>query len=354
MSPGGGDPLPRPFGYDSHTMEPDKRTFCAQCSVERRRFMGMIAGGLLAAPVAARAQQARNVPRIGLLQGTQNENAVAFVQALRDAGYIDGRSAIIETRIYGAMIERLPEIASELAARKCDVILAAGPYAIRAAARATSTIPIVGIDLESDPVANGWARSLGHPGGNLIGLFLDAPELGGKEIQLLKEAMPGISRVGILWDSSIGDLQFRAAEEAARGAGLTVQSIPIRRADDFTVGLDRAARQHLNGVIVLSSPLILRERAQITGAALKNRLPTISLFTLFVEAGGLMAYGPDLPEMYRRAVTYIDRILKGAKAGDLPIERPSRFRFVINVKTAKALGLTIPPSLLLRADEVIQ
>ena len=184
-------------------------------------------------------------------------------------------------------------------------------------------------------------------------MFLDAPELGGKEIQLLKEAVPGLSRIGILWDSSIGDLQFRATEKVGREAGFIVQSIPIRRVEDAKLGLDRAARQNLNGIIVLSSPLILRDRAHITDAALKNRLPTISLFTLFIEAGGLMAYGPDLPEMYKRAVTYIDKILKGAKAGDLPIERPSRFRFVINLKTAKALGLTIPQTLLQRADQVI-
>ena len=228
---------------------------------------------LALASLAAEAQQAGKVPRIGFLQASQNENAVAFTQALRDAGDVDGHSAILETRIYGQLIERLPEIANELTARKCDVILAAGPYAIRAATRATTTIPVVGIDLESDPVANGWARSLGRPGGNFTGLFLDAPELGGKEIQLLKEAVPGLSRIGILWDSSIGDLQFRATEKVRREAGLIVQSIPIRRVEE---------------------------------------------------------------------------------AGDLPIERPSRFRLVINLKTAKALGLTIPHSLLLRADQVIQ
>jgi ABC-type uncharacterized transport system substrate-binding protein len=318
------------------------------------RLAVVLAVSLALAPLAAEAQQAGKVPRIGFLQPSQSENAVAFTQALRDAGYVDGHSAILETRIYGPLIERLPEIANELAARKCDVILAAGPSAIRAATRATTTIPIVGIDLESDPVANGWARSIGRPAGNLTGLFLDAPELGGKEIQLLKEAVPGLSRIGILWDSSSGDLQFRATEKVGREAGLIVESIPIRRVEDAKLGLDRAAHQHLNGIIVLSSPLILRDRAQITDAALKNRLPTISLFTLFIEAGGLMAYGPDLPEMYKRAVTYIDKILRGAKAGDLPIERPSRFRFVINLKTAKALGLTIPQSVLLRADQVIQ
>jgi putative tryptophan/tyrosine transport system substrate-binding protein len=246
------------------------------------RLIGLVilSLGLALAPLAAEAQQGGKAPRIGFLQGSQNENAVAFTQALRDAGYVDGHSAILETRIYGQLIERLPEIANELVARKCDVIVAAGPYAIRAATRATTTIPVVGIDLESDPVANGWARSLGRPGGNLTGLFLDAPELGGKEVQLLKEAVPGLSRIGILWDSSIGDLQFRATEKVGREAGLVVQSIAIRRVEDAELGLDRAARERLNGIIVLSSPLILRDRAQIIGAALKNGLPTISLFVI--------------------------------------------------------------------------
>ena len=313
-----------------------------------------LALGLLAAPLTAEAQSAEKLPRIGFLQSTRNENLVAFIQALRDAGYVDGRSAVIDTRIYGAMPEQLPELARELVARKCDVILAAGPHAIRAATGATNTIPIVGIDLESDPVANGWAQSLGHPGRNFTGLFLDAPELGGKQIQLLKEAVPKLSRVAVLWDASVGEVQFRATEAAARAVGVTIQSIPFQRLRDFEGGLDRTGRQHLNGIIVLSSPLILRERVQIARVALKNHLPTISLFTLFTESGGLMAYGPDLPEMYKRSVIYVDRILKGTKASDLPIERPSRFRFVINLKTAKALGLTIPGSLLQRADEVIQ
>jgi putative ABC transport system substrate-binding protein len=321
--------------------------------VNRREFVSGVAISLLAAPLAAEAQQAGKVPRIGFLQSTQNENFVAFIQALRDAGYVDGRSAMIETRIYGAMPEKLPELAKELVARKCDVILAAGPQAIRAAIGATNTIPVVGIDLESDPVANGWAQSLGHPGRNFTGLFLDAPELGGKQIQLLKEAVPKLSRVAVLWDSSVGEVQFRATEAAAGAVGVTIQSIPFKRLRDVEDGFD-PARHHLSGIIVLSSPLILRERAQIARLALKNHLPTISLFTLFAESGGLMAYGPDLPEMYKRSVIYVDRILKGTKASDLPIERPSRFRFVINLKTAKALGLKIPPSLLARADEVIQ
>ncbi|HEY3118784.1 MAG TPA: ABC transporter substrate-binding protein, partial [Chloroflexota bacterium] len=194
----------------------------------------------------------------------------------------------------------------------CDVIVAAAPYAIKAALTATSTIPIVGIDLESDPVASGWARSLNRPGGNVTGLFLDLPELGGKQIQLLKEAVPKLSRVAVLWDSTIGDVQFRATEAAARAAGFAVQSLPIQRPRDIKDGLDRAARERSHGVIVLSSPLINEQRSQIASLALKAGLPTISLFTFFPESGTLMAYGPNLQELYRRAPSYVDKILKGA------------------------------------------
>jgi putative tryptophan/tyrosine transport system substrate-binding protein len=310
-------------------------------------------GSLIASP-APQAQQVGKVARIGFLQAVQNENVTAFVQALRDVGYVDGQNVLIEIRIYGARLEQLPTLANELVTLKCDVILAAAPYAIRAATSATSTIPIVGIDLESDPVESGWARSLSHPGGNLTGVFLDLPELAGKQLQLLTEAVPGLSRVGVVWDSTIGDVQFRATEAAARAAGVTLQSLAIQRVEEVKDAFDRAAREGLHGVVILSSPLINAQRSHITSLAVQMRLPTISLFTLFPRSGGLMAYGPNLPDMYKRAVTYIDKILKGTKVTELPIERPSRFEFVVNVKTAEALGLTIPPIVLFQADEVIK
>jgi len=322
--------------------------------IDRRAFIGTVAGAFLAAPLAGEAQAPAKVPTIGFLAGSQNENATAFIQALRDAGYVDGQSVRIERRFYAAQVDQLPTFVNELVALKCDVILATSAYAIRAATTATKTIPVVGIDLESDPVASGWARSLSRPGGNFTGLFLDLPELGGKLIQLLKEVEPGLSRVGAVWDSNVGNVQFRATEAAARVAIVTLQSLPIQRVDDFKDAFGRASRERLNGIIVLSSPLIFRQLSQIATLALTSPLPTISLFTLFSRSGGLMAYGPDFPEMFRRAVTYIDRILKGTKVSELPIERPSRFELVINLKTAKALGLTIPQSLLQRADQVIE
>jgi putative tryptophan/tyrosine transport system substrate-binding protein len=242
----------------------------------------------------------------------------------------------------------------ELVDLKCNVIVAGSRYAFEAAMRATSTTPIVGIDLESDPVASGWAKSLGRPGGNFTGLFLDLPELSGKQIELLKEAVPTLSHLGVLWDSTIGEVQFHATEAAALAAGVTLRSLPIQSPEDFKGAFDRAARERINGVVVLSSPLILGQRLQIAGWAMKARLPTISLFTLFPRSGGLMAYGPNLPDMYKRAATYVDRVLKGTNVADLPIERPTRFELVINLKTAKALDLEVPWTLLMRADEVIE
>ena len=322
--------------------------------MKRREFLTLLGGTVAAWPLIARAQQpAGKVPRIGFLQSFRNENVVAFNQGLREAGYVDGRNALIETRIFETL-DRLPHLAKELVDLKCDVIVAGSRYAFVAAMGATSTTPIVGIDLESDPVASGWAKSLGRPGGNLTGLFLDLPELSGKLIELLKEAVPTLSHLGVLWDSTIGEVQFRATQAAARAAGIKLHSLPIQSPEDFKQAFDRAGWEPIDGVAVLSSPLILEQRSQIAVWAMKARLPTISLFTRFPVSGGLMAYGPNLPDIYKRAANYVDRILKGTKVADLPIERPTRFELVINLKTAKALGLDIPPTLLARADEVIE
>ena len=261
---------------------------------------------------------------------------------------------MIETRIFETTLDRAPDLAKELVDLKCDVILAASQYAFVATMKATTTIPIVGIDLENDPVASGWVKSLARPGGNFTGLFLDLPKLGGKQIELLKEVVPRLSKPGALWDSAIGEAQFRPTQTAAQTAGVTLHSLPIRGPDDFKDAFDRAARVQIDGVVILSSPLILERRSQIVEWAIKARLPTIGLVTLFPSSGGLMAYGPSLPDMYKRAAIYIDRILKGAKAADLPIERPTRFTLVINVNTAKAIGLKVPPIMLTRADEVIR
>jgi putative ABC transport system substrate-binding protein len=321
--------------------------------MKRREFITLL-GGAAAWPLAAHAQQpaGRPLPRIGFLQRFRNENVVAFIQELREAGYVDGESAQIETRIFEAALDRLPELAGELVNLRCNVIFAASRYAYEAALKATSTIPIVGIDLESDPVESGWAKSLGRPGGNLTGVFLDIPELGGKQIELLKEAVPTISRLGVLWDATIGIVQFRATEAAARATGVTLHSLAIRGPADFKEVFESAARERIDGVVILSSPLILEQRAQIVEWAIAARLPTISIVSSV--SGAVMAYGPSLPDIYKRAASYVDQLLKGAKPGDLPIERPTRFALVINLKTAKVLGIEIPPTLLARADEVLE
>jgi putative tryptophan/tyrosine transport system substrate-binding protein len=323
--------------------------------MRRREVITLLGGAAAAWPLAARAQQRTGkIPRVGFLLNVPSELVDTLFRALRDTGYIEGQNIVLETRFAGNMLDRIDQFATELVALHCDLIFAAGPYAIAALTKATSTIPLVAIDLESDPVANRWAASIARPGGNLTGFFLDLPELGGKQIELLKEALPSLSRVAFLWDSTVGLVQFSATEAVARTAGVEPLPLPIQRREDFKAAFDHAASQQAHAVVVLSSPLIVGQRSHIAELAVNARLPTISLFTLFPRSGGLMGYGPNFPDMWKRAATYVDRILRGARAGELPIERPSKFELVINLKTAKALGLDVPPTLLVRADEVIE
>jgi len=323
--------------------------------MRRRECITLLGGLAVAWPLAAHAQQKTDdLPRIGIITGLPNENFEALTEGLREAGYIDGQNVLMERRFHGAALDRIDAFANELVALKCNAIFAGAPYGIQAVLKATNTIPVVGVDLESDPVASGWAQSLARPGGNLTGLFLDLPELGGKQIELLREAVPRLSHLAVLWDATIGMVQFRATELAAGAAKLTLQSLPIRRVEDVKDGFEEATRKRVDGIVVLSSPLILNQRSQIADLALSIRLPTISIFTSFPKVGGLMAYGPNLASMFKQAASYISRILSGAKLSELPIERPSKFELLINLKTAKALGLAVPPSVLARADEVIE
>ncbi|MCP3475524.1 ABC transporter substrate-binding protein [Bradyrhizobium sp. CCGUVB1N3] len=215
-------------------------------------------------------------------------------------------------------------------------------------------IPTVGIDLEDDPLANGWAQSIARPGGNLTGLFPGLPELGGKQIELLKEAMPRLADVAVLWDANFGTAQFRATEAAIQASGVKPLSLPVRQASDINGAIERALQEQAQGLIVLTPPMIFIQRALIVDLTLKGGLPMISGFTSFPKAGGLTAYGADLPAMFRRAANFVDRILRGAKASELPIERPNKFELIINLKTAKTLGLEIPWQLQQLADEVIE
>jgi len=325
-------------------------------SMRRREFITLVGGTATTWPLAARAQQTAKVPRIGFLQRNRNENVEAFVQALRDLGYIDGRTARIEIRIYETMLDRLFELADEMVKLECDVVMAAAPYAIEAARQATSTIPIVGVDLESDPVANGWARSLARPGGNITGFSSFLSDLAGKRIELVKEMVPGLTRVGALFNMSNAaePAQWKEMREATAVVGIEAQLLDVRTPADIVSAFDDARKQSINALIVQIDTLTQSNQQLIIELATKHRLPAIFGSREFVDAGGLMSYGVHYPDLYRRAATHVHKIFNGAKPADLPVEQPTRFELVVNLRTARALNLTVPLSILLRADEVIE
>ena len=277
------------------------------------------------------------------------------MEGLRARGHVIGETVLVDGRApQHNTIEGYSALASQLVGAGVDVLLAANPQALDVVTKATKTIPIVGVDLESDPAAKGWVTSLARPGGNVTGFFLDVPEMSGKQLQLLKEVTPTLARVAVLGDRAVNELQFRAAEAAARSGGLTLQLLPIKSTNETPGAIAEAARQRASALLVLTSPLLFPSLTVIAEAAVKHRLPTINLFVpFFAEAGGLLAYGPDFHDLFRSAAGYVDRILKGAKPGDLPVQRPTKFEFIVNLKTANALSLQIPQSLLLRADRVI-
>jgi putative ABC transport system substrate-binding protein len=324
--------------------------------MDRRKFIGVISTGLLAAPVAAGAQPTARAPRIAVLGVTPSNPTLgeAFKQGLAELGYTDGQNVAVEYRDADGMPERLPQLAVDLVRLNVDIIFARGAGALAAAKQATSRIPIVTVDLESDPLAMGFVRSLAQPGSNITGVFLDLPELSGKQLQLLKETIRSISRVAILGDQVLNRPQFQATEVAARSLAMQPQLLDVRASKDIDTALEAASRGRAGAVLLLSSPLVFRHRAEIGALAIKRRLPAVSMFVEFAEAGGLMAYGPSLREAFRRAGGYAGRILQGAKPADMPVERPTKFELVVNLKTAKALGLAIPQSLLTRADQVVQ
>jgi putative ABC transport system substrate-binding protein len=313
---------------------------------------------LLVAPLAAEAQAPAKVPRIGFLSTTsrtEDPRFEAFLQGLRELGYVDGQNIAIEFRFVEGRPERLPALAAELVRLKVEVIVAAGPAATEAAKQATSTIPIV-FAVSGDPVAVGLVASLARPGGNITGLASIAPEVVGKQLELLKEVAPKISRMAILQNPSNPGhpVVVRQAEGAARVLGLQLHIVQARTPSELEAAFATMRSQRVGGVLVVRDAMVFAQRRQIAALAAKSRLPAVYGFRENAEAGGLMAYGASIPLMYRRAATYVDKILKGAKPADLPVEQPTKFELVINLKTAKALGLTIPPSLLGRADEVIQ
>ena len=288
-------------------------------AIPRREFIVAL-GGAAAWPLVARTQQpVGKLPRIRQHPDFQNENAEAFSQGLREAGYVDGQNMLLETRFHHGALDRVDEFTPRACCPQVQRHFHHGPYAIRAVMKATSAIPIIGLDLESDPVESGWVKSFARPGGNFTGFFLDIPELGGKQIELLKEAVPMVARLAVLWDATIGTVQFHATEMAARPSEVTLKSIPIRSVEDIKDSIELAAREQVHGLVILNSPLIFNERSRIVDLALKTRLPTISLFNSFPKVGGLMAYGPNLASMFKRAASYVDRILSGANPASCPL-----------------------------------
>ena len=326
--------------------------------MKRRELITLLACTLVAWPVATFAQRREKVLRIGYLSTASSRNAsdfMAFEQGLRKLGYVEGQNWVLEFRNAEGHIDQLPELAMGLASLPVDVIVAPGPEAtLRAASEATSIIPIVIIAVNYDPVAKGYIGSLARPGGNITGVFFMQLALSAKRISLLKEALPWLTRVFALYDQHSAD-QLPPTETASRTLGLELQSLELRDPPyDFDHAMAVAVQNQAQALVILSSPMFYRQRLQVIESMLKHRLPAIFLFHYYVKLGGLMAYGASFTEMGRQAAEYVDRIVKGAKPADLPVEQPTQFELVVNLKTAEALGLTLPPSILLQATEVIE
>lgn len=322
----------------------------------RRDALIGLGAAMLTAPFPVRSQPARTTPRIGYLHpASAEESAVykALIRGLAELGYVQGRSIALDLRSGNGQPDVLPRLVTELLRLNPDVLLVVGPAAVKAALGATRSVPIVAIDLESDPVRSGWVVSFSRPGGNVTGFFLDLTATAAKWLQLLREATPNSRRVTLLWDSTIGDAQVSATRAVAQTLDLDVQTAGIANWNELDGVLSTAVRSGAQALLVLSSPTAFQYSARIAEFTNRHRIPAISPFRPFAVAGGLMSYGPDLDLFFQRTASTIDRILKGAKPGDVAAEQPTKYELVINRKTAKTLGLTIPQSLLLRADEVI-
>ena len=326
----------------------------------RKKIFGLALGTMLfALCVSAEAQQPAQIPRIGLLIATSpTTNPVrieAFRQGLRELGYVEAKNIIFEYRYAEGKIALLPALLDELVRLKVDVIVAGGPSVTRAAKETTVTIPIV-MTWDYDPVGNGFVASLARPGGNITGLATLAPEISGKQLELLKEIIPKLSRVVVLGTSNTpGNAEaLRATELAAAALKVQLRYLEIRDRKDIETAFQAARKGRADAVLTLASRVLVSDRTQVAHLAVTSRLPVIYGESEHVEAGGLMTYGVSISELYRRAATYVDKILKGAKPADLPVEQPKKFEFIINLKAAKQIGLTIPPNVLARADRVIR
>jgi putative ABC transport system substrate-binding protein len=326
--------------------------------MRRREFLGVLGGAAAAWPLAAQAQQPRKLPSIGFLgpstPSVSSHWAAAFARRLRELGWIEGRTVAIEYRWAEGRNERFAEIAAEFVRLKVDVILTTGTTSVQAAKQATSVIPIV-FAIAGDPVGAGLVDSLARPGGNVTGLSNQSTDLAGKRLELLRDVLPGLRRLAII--ANAGNpytmLEMGEVRAAARVLGLDVATLEIRRAAEIVPAF-QALKDRVDALYVVNDPLVNSNRARIHTLATAARLPTIDNNRDYVEVGGLMSYGPNFPDLFRRAAEYVDKILRGAKPADLPVEQPTKFDLVVNLVTAEALGLSVPPSLLARADEVIE
>ena len=327
--------------------------------MDRRTFAGTVASALLVRSFRASGQPAKKAPLIGVLHpstaASTSHHVEAFKQGLRERGYVEGQNIVVERRFGDGKTERIAEFAAELVRMKVDVIMTTTDGGITAVRQQTETIPIV-MASSTDPVGTGFVASLARPGGSITGLTVMSAELAAKRLELLKDVVPGLSRVAMMWNPDIRGavLVYKETESAARSLRLQLQSVEVSRADDFDRAFAALTAARAEALMIVGSTLAFTNRDQLASLALKHRLPSMGAQREHAEAGSLIAYGPSLADGWRRAATYVDKILKGAKPGELPVEQPTKFELVLNTKTAKALRLTIPPPLLQRADEVIQ
>jgi putative tryptophan/tyrosine transport system substrate-binding protein len=324
------------------------------------KIVTVIALLLFAAPLAVEAQQSGKIPRLAVFSASTmasaSSNDEAFKQGLREHGYVEGQNIALERRYADGRVERMAEIAAELVRMKVDVIVVSSDPAIAVIKRQTQSIPIVMVN-SSDPVGTGFIASLARPGGNITGTSSMSPELSAKRLELLREVIPGLSRVTVMWNPDVRGalLDYKGLEGPARSLGVQLQSIEVSHTDDLTRAFSAISDARAEALIVITpNPVAVANRGQFIGFVQRTRLPSVYGAQSYVDAGGLMAYGTSQTELWRRATTYVDKILKGAKPADLPVEQPTRFDLVVNLKAAKAIGLTIPPSVLRRADRVIQ
>jgi len=330
-------------------------------SIQNRKWVGLFAVvvALMMCGARAAAQQPVRIHRIGILSTVSGSvfsaRVEAFRQRLRELGYVEGKNVFIEYRYADGKPERLPDLAAELVGLKVDVIVTIGPVATLAAKKASGTIPIVFAGA-SDPVGTGLVSSLAQPGGNITGLSLMVPDLDGKRLELLKEAFPSVARMAFLWNpsGSRGNPAFTVMEAAAKALGLKLLSLEVRSLDDFEGAFARAKKERAQALITTTGGLINTQQRRVLDFAAKNRLPAIYHYSEFVEAGGMMSYGPDNTDVLRRAAEFVDKILKGTKPADMPVEQATKFEFVVNMNAAKQIGLTIPQNVLARADRVIK